>query len=280
MILIADSGSTKTTWSIIDKQREVRRFSTEGYNPYFVAGNYIANSLLKSLDVGVSTAAVEAVYFYGAGCDADRAEVVQQALTRVFWKAEVFVYSDMLAAARGTLGTKSGFAAILGTGSNTCLYDGNLVSLNIDSLGFILGDEGSAAYLGKAVLQDYLRKTMPVEVADRFKSNFSYTDQAIIYNVYSMPMPNRFCAGFSRFLIPECSYSVNLVRKAFEAFFSRLVSLYPDYRSYTFNCVGSVGFVFKDILEEVARAFGMVPGKIVQSPMDGLIDYHLQKELL
>ncbi|WP_207424645.1 N-acetylglucosamine kinase [Desertivirga brevis] len=280
MILIADSGSTKTTWSAVEKGREVKRFETEGYNPYFVTGNYIANSVLKSLDSSVSTAAVEAVYYYGAGCDADRGSVVQQALSRVFWRAEVFVSSDMLAAARGTLGAEDGFVAILGTGSNTCLYSKGNISINIDSLGFILGDEGSGAYLGKRVLQDYLRNTMPTTVRERFQSTYSYQNDQLIYNVYSAPLPNRFCATFSKFLINSCDYSHRVIKEAFKSFFLNLVSLYPDYKSHSFNCVGSVGFVFADILTEVSKEFEMQPGKIVQSPMDGLIEYHLQKQLL
>lgn len=280
MILIADSGSTKTTWSLLDNRKEKIRFETEGYNPYFVTGNYIASSLYKSIDKLVNTSQIEAVYFYGAGCDADRANIVKESLKHVFWCAEVFVHSDLLAAARGVLGTEPGFAAILGTGSNTCLYNGKDVSMNIDSLGFILGDEGSGAFLGKKILQDYLRNTMPPSVKQRFHNTYELKNDEVIYRVYSLPLANRYCASFCKFLSADCTYSVGIVKAAFRQFFFNLVCLYPDYRKYSFNCVGSVGYVFKSLLEEVAGEFNLQTKNVVQSPMDGLVDYHLNLNLL
>lgn len=276
MILIADSGSTKTTWSLVSHQKEISRFQTEGYNPYFVTENYIVTSILKSLDATLSTSSIEAVHFYGAGCESGKASVVVKALQYVFWRAEVFVFSDLLAAARGLLGDSEGFAAILGTGCNTCIYDGEKIVQHIDSLGYVLGDEGSASYLGKKILQDYLRGKLPEMVKMRFVETYNLKHEDIIAAVYSKPMANRYCAGFSQFLRPDCSYSTTLVRKSFTDFFQNLVSLYPNYSKYSFNCSGSVGEAFKHLLEETALSFGMRTNRIEKYPIEGLIDYHLK----
>ncbi|MFD2164549.1 N-acetylglucosamine kinase [Paradesertivirga mongoliensis] len=278
MILIADSGSTKTTWSLLKNGSEVLRFDTEGYNPYFVSGQQISNSLLRALDVAVNISQVSAVYFYGAGCDGERSNIVKGALENVFWKAEVCIYSDLLAAGRGLLNADKGFVAILGTGSNTGLYDGKDIALNIDSLGFILGDEGSGAFIGKMVLRDYLRGQMPTEVRLRLEGQFGIEKGEVLYNVYSLPLANRYCARFCTVLEEDCLYSKVLLRYAFHMFFKSLVALYPDYSQYKFNCIGSVGYAFQSLLKEVAADYGMGIGAIERSPMDGLIEYYSQKE--
>jgi len=274
MILIADSGSTKTTWSIIDDGKEFLRFSTEGYNPYFVSNEYIVNSIKHSIDRKITKMKFKTIHFYGAGCDGVQANIVAEALKQIFDKAEVLVHLDLLAAARGVLGRESGFVAILGTGTNTCLYNGEEITHNIDSLGFILGDEGSGAYLGKKVLSDYLRENMPVAVKQRFEQSYQTSSQEIIQNIYKLPLANRYCATYSRFLHSDCAYSVSVLKTAFRKFFSDLVVLYPGYEQYKFNCIGSVGFVFKSILKEVAQEFGIKVGKVLKSPIDGLIEYH------
>ncbi|MBO9635912.1 MAG: N-acetylglucosamine kinase [Chitinophagaceae bacterium] len=276
MILIADSGSTKTTWSLLAGQEEVLRFQTEGYNPYFVSGEYIAASLGRSMPERLAPADIDTVYFYGAGCEEDRIAIMNHSLASVFSNAEVFVYMDLLAAARGLLGTSAGFVSILGTGSNTCLYDGEKIIHHIDSLGFILGDEGSASYLGRKVLQDYLRGTMPAAVAHRFDNQYGISREEIFNNVYTKPLANRYCAGFCKFLQLDCDYSRSTIRAGFRQFFGNLVALYPDYSSYSFNCSGSVGFVFREILEDVAAEFGMKTNSVLTGPIEGLVAYHSQ----
>jgi glucosamine kinase len=276
MILIADSGSTKTTWCLLEGKVEIEKFQTEGYNPYFVTGEYIVDSLKRSLPEGIDPAAIEKLFFYGAGCEEDRIAIMCDALADVFSNAEVFVFMDLLAAARGLLGTQPGFVSILGTGSNTCLYDGEKIVHHIDSLGFILGDEGSASYLGRKVLQDYLRGTMPAAVAHRFESSYKISREEIFFNVYTRPLANRYCAGFCKFLQLDCAYSRNTTRAGFRKFFGNLVALYPDYTNYSFNCSGSVGFVFSELLEEVAAEFGMKTNKVLTGPIEGLVAYHSQ----
>lgn len=276
MILIADSGSTKTTWSLLEGKQEISKFQTEGYNPYFVSGEYIAASLGRSMPEGIDPAVIETVYFYGAGCEEDRIAIMNHSLATVFSNAAVFVYMDLLAAARGLLGSSAGFVSILGTGSNTCLYDGEKIVHHIDSLGFILGDEGSASYLGRKVLQDYLRGTMPATVARRFDNQYGISREEIFNNVYTKPLANRYCAGFCKFLQLDCDYSRKSIRAGFRQFFTNLVALYPNYSSYSFNCSGSVGFVFRELLEEVATEFGMKTNKVLTGPIEGLVTYHSQ----
>lgn len=276
MFLIADSGSTKTTWSLMGHTTEILRFETEGYNPYFVSSEYIIKSLGLSLNKRINKSEIKVIYFYGAGCVSDRKSVIIRALKTVFKVAEIFVYPDLLAVARGLLHDQPGFVAILGTGSNTGLYNGDRIELNIDSLGYILGDEGSSSYLGKKVLQDFLRGKMPKDVNTRFNELYNITKDEIFRNVYTQPLANRYCAQYSKFLKSGCDYSNNLVKAAFRVFFENLVTLYPNYEQYTFNCIGSIAYVFKKSLEETANEFNMKTNKVLQSPMSGLIKYHYE----
>ncbi|HCN85086.1 MAG TPA: N-acetylglucosamine kinase [Sphingobacteriaceae bacterium] len=280
MLLIADGGSTKTNWCLIDKAGNKTNFNTEGYNPYFVDEEYIEASLRTNLPFGLDLQDVKEVNFYGAGVHNDeKAQIVQKAIKSIFTNAEVFVKHDLLAAARATLGTGSGFAAILGTGTNTCIYDGHDVTYNIDSLAYILGDEGSGCYIGKKLLSDYIRGYMPPAVQENFWNTYKLSHDEILDNIYTKPLANRFCAGFSKFAYdnnvnPE--YTLNIVRTAFDDFFRNLVSRYPAYQNYSFNCIGAVGFSFEDILEEVASSYNMKIGKIIRSPIDDLVKYHLE----
>jgi glucosamine kinase len=203
-------------------------------------------------------------------------EIVSKALHRCFIKARVFVGHDMLAAARALLGNKRGFAAIIGTGSNTCLYDGSEVEKNIDSLGYLLGDEGSGSYIGKKVVKDFMRGYLPAELEEKFRRKYNLSNEDIFSALYNKPLPNRFLAGFCLFADEnkEHPHIAGLVEEAFNDFFRNLVSRYPGYEQYSFNCVGSVAFAFRQILEKVALSYGMSTGKIVHSPIDNLVQYH------
>src|SRR5690606_16157652 len=196
-----------------------------------------------------------------------------------FKEAEIFIGHDLLAAARALLGTDSGFAAILGTGTNTCIYDGNDISLNIDSAAYILGDEGSGCYIGKKLLTDYVRGLMPDNVREEFWNTYQHTPDEVMDRVYTEPLANRFFAGFSKFVYDNnvnIEYSRGIVKTSFVDFFTNLVSKYPNYQDYTFNCIGSVGYNFRNVLEETANEFGMKVGKIIRSPIDDLVKYHME----
>jgi N-acetylglucosamine kinase-like BadF-type ATPase len=279
MIIIADGGSTKTNWCLVTEEGKKVYFNTEGYNPYFSSTAYIVQSLMENLPTDLEKSEITEVNYYGAGCSTDdMRNIVAEAMKAVFTKARVYIGHDLLAAARALLGTNEGFAAILGTGTNTCIYNGKEVINNIDSGAYILGDEGSGCYIGKKLLVDYLRGYMPEAVRTLFWDTFKLTPDDVNEQVYTQPRANRFCASFSKFVYDNnvhIEYSRNLVRTSFEDFFRNLVTHYPDYQRYTFNCIGSVGYNFRNVLEEVVAENGMVVGNIIRSPIDNLVKYHL-----
>jgi glucosamine kinase len=282
MILIADSGSTKTNWCLVDATNNSISFHTEGYNPYFVDTSYISNSLHAHLPGAMQTEAVKEIHFYGAGCASGKDDIIQAALQAVFSNAQIHIAMDLLAAARALLGSTPGFAAILGTGTNTCLYDGQTIVQNIDSLGFVMGDEGSGAAIGKKLLADYMRGYMPSSIQKLFWEAYQLGPTELMHTIYALPLANRYCAGFCNFISDHIQneYLRGLVKTCFKEFFTNLVSKYPGYAAYTFNSVGSIAYHFKTILEEVSRDYGMRTGHIILSPMHGLVEYHKRFHLL
>lgn len=281
MIIIADGGSTKTNWCLLDDSNKKVYFNTEGYNPYFVDSDYIESSLRKGLPQDLPYEKVNEVNYYGAGVhNAEKAKIVELAMKKVFPNAKVEVGHDLLAAARALLGNEPGFAAILGTGTNSCIYDGQNITHNIDSAAYILGDEGSGSYIGKKLLTDFIRRLMPKDVAEAFFDTYKLTPDEIMDNVYTKPLANRFCASFSKFVYDNninLEYTRKIVEDSFEAFFANLVSQYPDYQNYTFNCIGSVGYNFRNVLESKAEEYGMKVGKIIRSPIDSLVQFHIER---
>jgi glucosamine kinase len=278
MILIADSGSTKTDWVFTNENNNRSRYRTIGYNPYFTDADNIYASLKQTLLPQLDASSVKTIFFYGAGCSSpDKAAVVHAALTRCFPTTTLFVKHDMLGAARALLADKPGFAAILGTGSNTCIYDGKEIAKNIDSLGYLLGDEGSGSSIGKKILRDQMRGYLPIDLNHKFKIACSLSPEEIYDTLYNKPLPNRFLASFCKFADEnkEHEYIRNIVRESFTDFFKYLVSRYDGYENFSFNCIGSVGYIFSDILHEVALAYKMKIGKMLSSPIEDLVDYHI-----
>lgn len=284
MYLIADSGSTKTDWCLTDKEGKSQKiYHTIGYNPYFIDTEAIYYSLTENLLKDLDGELVTEIFFYGAGCSTpEKKDIVRKALMRAFPKAaSIFVGHDLLATARALLGKEKGFAAILGTGCNSCLYDGNDVSLNIDSLGYLLGDEGSGSYIGKKIVRDFMRGRLEPPLQARFKERFQIEDnEQIFHTLYTTQFPNRYLASFCKFADEFVThpYIRNKVRDSFRDFFKNLASKYPDYKEYSFNCVGSVGFVFKDILEEVALSYDMHMGRVIKSPLEDLVKFHINNK--
>ncbi len=282
MMLIADSGSTKTDWCLTEDGIETKIFHTIGYNPYFIDTEAIYYSLSENLLKNLDASSVTKIFFYGAGCSTpDKKDIVRKALSRSFPDAkEILVGHDLLASARALLGNNKGFAAILGTGTNSCLYDGNDVIMNIDSLGYLLGDEGSGSYIGKKIVRDFMRGRLEPELQARFKERFQIEDNEQIFNtLYTTQFPNRYLASFCKFAdeYVHHPYIKNKVRDGFKDFFKNLTSKYPNYKEYTFNCVGSVGYVFKEILEEVAQSYEMKIGRVIKSPLDDLVKFHVDR---
>lgn len=281
MIIIADGGSTKTNWCLIDDAGKKIYFNTEGYNPYFVSSDYMISSLKKGLPSDLPYDQIEEVNYYGAGVhNQEKAAIVKTALSAHFTGADIRVGHDLIAAARALLGTQAGFAAILGTGTNSCIYDGEKITHNIDSAAYILGDEGSGCYIGKKVLADYVRGYMPEALRQVFWETYKLTPDDVMDHVYTKPLVSRFCAGFSKFVYDNnihIEYCRNIVKQSFLDFFNNLVVRYPDYKTYTFNCIGSVGYNFRNVLSETAEEFGMKVGKILRSPIDDLVQYHIEQ---
>lgn len=276
MILIADSGSTKTEWCLIDKGVVVKQMTTSGINPYYQNESDIINDLQFSLFREMKDDSIESIYFYGAGCAfPDKQLVVKNAIQHFFAISEIQVNSDLLGAARSLFGRNKGIACILGTGSNSCFYDGKDIVENVSPLGYILGDEGSGAVLGKLLIADCLKNQLPEWLRDKLLDEYELTPALVLENVYKKPFPNRFLAKLTPFLAEHIEEPAifNLVYDSFDAFFVRNVMQY-NLEEMEVGFVGSVAFHFADTLEIVASERAIPLHQIVQSPMQGLIAFH------
>ncbi len=277
MVLVADSGSTKTDWRLINEKREIKKFQTIGFNPFFIDSKGIAKELNKSLPSYVLPDDIGYVYFYGAGCSSqDRCNIVRRGLEKIFCNAKIEVEHDILGVARILFGAKQGIAVILGTGSNTCYYNGTKIVKNITALGYILGDEGSGAYLGTKLIKAFLNYELPEKLHKSFVNEYKLTEEDILNAVYRKPLPNRFLASFTRFLSKnlEHPYISKLVYEGFEDFFVKHISIYENYKSLKIRCAGSIAYHFQSILTRVARYKNASIDKIIEYPIDELVKYH------
>lgn len=283
MILIAESGSTKTDWRIIREDGTIAQAKTVGFNPYYQTSDDIAEELRKNLLPQI-TGIVTEVFYYGTGITNDeKASVITSAIRSVFTDIQTIeVHSDMLAAARALCGREAGIACILGTGSNSCFYDGAKIAFQVPPLGFWLGDEGSGGNLGKNLILSYLHKEMPEDLRTKFEKRFGVKDRLeIIENAYQKPFPNRYFASFSKFLFDnrQHPFAYHLVSNAFGMFFEKYILKYPDFQSYKIHFTGSVAFYYSDILRRAASEKGCAVGVIMESPIAGLTLFH-QKSLI
>ena len=275
MILIADSGSTKTHWKLLKPDNTSESHYTKGLNPYF-AGEAIYNKVLEE-ELPVSQPAISKVYFYGSGCVAgENISFVKQHLEKYFTNASVSVYGDLFGAARALLGRESGIACILGTGSVSCVYDGNEITDAIPSLGFIMGDDAGGVTLGKELLRAYFYRKFPPEVKAAFEENFAVTRDELLTKVYHNPSPNAYLAKYAAFLKNNYSHPFlhNLVARCFRSFFTDHIIVYPAYKTLPLVFTGSVSANLKDILHEVAAEFGLKVHHIMKEPMQGLVEFH------
>lgn len=276
MILIADSGSTKTDWCVVLNDTPIKRIGTKGLNPFFQSEEEVQQELTHSLLPQLPEGTINSVYFYGAGCTPEKAPVIRRAIADSLpIVGNIKAYSDMLAAARGLCRHEAGIVCILGTGSNSCFYNGKEIVNNVSPLGFILGDEGSGAVLGKLLVGDILKNQLSPAVKEAFLKQFDLTAPEIIDRVYRQPFPNRFLASLSPFIAQHLEEPGirRLVLNSFIAFLRRNVMQY-DYTQYPANFIGSVAYCYREILQEAAQETGVSIGKILQSPMEGLIRYH------
>lgn len=274
--LIADSGSTKTDWCLTeDNGRILQQIKTGGINPVFLSDEELCDAT-RDVARQVEDIRPEAIRFYGAGCIPTQTERVRRALKQAFTGTEdVEAASDMLGAARALCGRRAGIACILGTGSNSCFYDGENIVANVSPLGFILGDEGSGAVLGKLLVGSLLKNQLTPGLKEAFLEQYALTPADIIERVYRRPLPNRFLASLSPFLAAhlEDAGVHQLVLDAFRDFLRRNVMQY-DWQAHDVHCCGSIAFHYKKILAEAAVSLGIRIGQIIQSPMEGLVRYH------
>lgn len=282
MILIADCGSTKTDWALCDNDTVVTRIKTQGFNPTQQNAEEIFAALSTELEGQIDTDAPQAIYFYGAGCAYESAiKRMRTALSGIFATKEIYIYSDLLAAARALCGHNEGIACILGTGSNSCLFDGEKITDNTPSLGYILGDEGSGAHLGRQLVSDCIKKQLPAPICEKFLKQYNLTVPGILERVYHEPLPNRFLASFAPFLHENRKNAEihNLLVHCFTQFFQRNTMVYR--RSWLpIHIIGSIGVSFAQEIKETAESLGLSIGNIVNSPMEGLIEYHKTKKTI
>ena len=276
MNLIADSGSTNTHWCLVQGGKVVNEIVTDGINPFYQTDMEIIALLDDQLIPKLDKIDIDSIYFYGAGCSYPEKKIlVSRALVRFFGNSMIEIQSDLLGAARSLFQHEKGIACILGTGSNSCYYDGKVIEQNVSPLGFIIGDEGSGAVLGKLFIADCLKNQLPVELKEKFLTSYELTPEIILENVYKKPFPNRFLAQFTPFLLENIEEPsiFNLVYDSFDAFLVRNVMQYP-LEDLLVGCVGSIAWYFRDTLEIVASERRIVISDIVQNPMNGLVKYH------
>ena len=276
MILIADSGSTKTDWLVADDGQRVVQIATQGINPFHQDGDTIEAVVNDELLPKMGDLSPDGIYFYGSGCREDKVEMMCGILGKAFPQSrKIEAHGDLLAAARAVCGNKEGIACIMGTGANSCLYDGQRVVENTPPLGYILGDEGSGAVLGKLFINALFKGQLPEELRDEWERETGLTLNIIINKVYREPLANRFLASTSKFISQHLSYPEleEMVIENFREHFRRNVNQYRR-KDLEVGAIGSIAYYYRKQLEKAAADEGYTLGKVMRSPMDGLLRYH------
>ena len=273
MILIADCGSTKIDWCLIENGKVAKQVFTSGINALLMSEEQIRQTIADELVPEIKGYEIGSVYYYGAGCLFDDicANVRRAIAANIPSAKTIEVDTDLLAAARALCGKNPGIACIMGTGSNSCYYDGVRIVDNVSPLGYILGDEGSGAVLGKLLVGDVLKNQLPAALCEKFLKKYDLDRQKIIEGVYKKPAANRFLASLSPFLLENIEEPAV---HAFKAFFVRNIENYEGYKTMPVSFVGSVAYYYRDVLEEAASSLGIKIGTVIKSPMEGLIKYH------
>ena len=282
MILVADSGSSKTDWLLSQPKQSTKEFRTPGLNPYFLTEKEIVKVLQeKATDLIAYGANVTEIYFFGAGCSSpDRHEIVSNALSVLFPKAYISVDSDLLGSAYATCGHDKGLCCVLGTGSNISFFDGEEIHSGQHGLGFVLGDEGSGTWFGKALITDFLYGNMPDDIYKQFDKTYALTKEIVVNNVYQKPRANTYLASFARFLnvIRSTDYGQTMLKTGLTEFIETNIKSYPQYHRYKCNFVGSIAYVFADELKALCAEHNVKVGKIIRQPIHDLLDFILTKE--
>jgi len=276
-ILIADSGATKCEWCLLSNGKKKKTIDTQGISPYFLDAAGIGQVIGRELLPVLKTTELDQVFYYGTGCaNPDNVKIVRKALREAFRGAEVHVTHDLMGAALALCGTTKGISCILGTGSNSCYFDGRKIVKNSPGLGFVLGDEGSGAYLGKKVLQYYLYNTFDEELRYKFDAKYATSSKEILEHVYKHPLPNRYLASFTLFLVENRGHYMveNIIEDGLNDFFFNHLCKYRESWKLPIHFVGGVAYGFRDVVKELCETYEFELGNILQKPMDGLIKYH------
>jgi N-acetylglucosamine kinase-like BadF-type ATPase len=277
MILIADSGSTKTDWVTIDEFHNETAYLSQGINPFFVSVDDVYSIVSKTFELASISDKVEKIFFYGTGCIKNHnTNIVLDGIKRFFKNSEIFVEDDMIGAARSMFGNESGIACILGTGANSGKYNGTEFVEKIPTLGYILGDEASGAYFGKILINNYFKKIMPEDLSTKFCNAYNPEVGDVLNKVYKQSFPNRYLAKFTHFLSDniEHPYVRNLLERGFESFIQNNIAKYDNYKNYPVGFVGSIAFVFSSILKKTCESSGLMVKHIIEKPIKGLIQFH------
>jgi len=276
MKLIADSGSTKTHWVIILPEGQIKSLYSQGINPYFLDVDEISR-IVKECFIAFPTGEIKEVYFYGAGCSiAEKCSQVAAALSVVFPSAKIVTHSDLLAAAHALFGKANGVVSILGTGSNAAVYNGKDFEKKIQSLGYLLGDEGSGSYIGRQLLQSYLRKEMPSKLRNEFRKDFELELPFVLEHLYKKAFPNRYLASFATFAskFREDDFIQNILRNSFQDFIHYQLDVLDFDKNIPVGFVGSVAFYFQEILKDELIKSGYQFAQVLKNPIEQLQEYY------
>jgi glucosamine kinase len=276
-ILLADSGATKCEWCLTGKKERNKLFITQGISPYFMNAMQVEALIREELLPGLKKAPIDAIYYYGTGMrNPDNVKLLKKSLRKVFTKATIDIQDDMVAAARALNGSTKGIACNLGTGSFSVYYDGKKIAKRAPGIGYILGDEGSGAYLGKKVVQYYLYNTFDEELKYKFEGKYKTSPVEILENVYRKPLANRYLASYAMFLSENRGHYMieNIIEDGLNDFFFNHLCKFNESWKLPIHFTGSIAYSFRDIIKELCQLYQFEPGKILKSPMQGLIEYH------
>ena len=277
-MLIVESGSTKTDWVLVDNNSDVKIFKTIGFNPFFHSSEFIKNEILLHLDLTENAKSIKNVFFYGAGCSSEKMNnIVKHGLSLVFKNSNILVDHDLLACALATYNGEPSISCILGTGSNSCFYDGEKIREEIPSIAYILGDEGSGSYYGKKLLRDYLYNQLPSKISKDLENEYKVTKSSIFENVYSKPNPNVYLASFMKFISNHYNteYVTDMIYKGMSEFIKIHVCCYPEYKDVKTHFIGSISKIFEKELYQAANDHNVNVGEIIRKPVENLVRYHL-----
>jgi len=284
VVLIADSGSSKTDWVLLNGQTKILTHQTPGFNPYFQTQDQIQTEIILQLVplIGEWINQIQSIFFYGSGCsNTKNCLLVRQALAHsISSKATIEVSHDLLAAARAVCVNLPGIAAILGTGSNSCLYDGENIIENVASAGYLWSDHGGGSQIGKLFIRDYFEQELPPDLKERFELA-GYNREVILENVYKSTLPSKYLASLSLFVNENIAHPhvKKVLIECFSSFFRQQIMKYSNSKAYKIGIVGSIGVIYQDIIREVGADFGYELGKLIKSPMEGLIEFHINHQL-